>query len=96
MDNYPEPNVLPRAEDDEKTAKALSKILPTVLEQCDYETVYSDTWWRKLKTGTGVKGCLLYTSKGEKNKECASNGMMKALKKPQSRRSIGKILRSRN
>ena len=56
MDNYPEPNVLPRAEDDEETAKALSKILPTVLEQCDYETVYSDTWWRKLKTGTGVKG----------------------------------------
>ena len=56
MDNYPEPNVLPRAEDDEETAKVLSKILPTVLEQCDYETVYSDTWWRKLKTGTGVKG----------------------------------------
>ena len=56
MDNYPEPNVLPRAEDDEETARALSKILPTVLEQCDYETVYSDTWWRKLKTGTGVKG----------------------------------------
>lgn len=56
MDNYPEPNVLPRAQDDEDTARALSKILPTVLEQCDYETVYSDTWWRKLKTGTGVKG----------------------------------------
>ena len=47
---------LPRAQDDEETARALSKILPTVLEQCDYETVYSDTWWRKLKTGTGVKG----------------------------------------
>ena len=56
MDNYPEPNVLPRAEDDEETAKALSKIIPAVLEQCDYEQVYSDTWWRKLKTGTGVKG----------------------------------------
>jgi len=56
MDNYPEPNVLPRAADDEETAKVLSKILPTVLERCDYETVYSDTWWRKLKTGTGVKG----------------------------------------
>ena len=56
MDNYPEPNVLPRAADDEDTAKVLSKILPTVLDQCDYETVYSDTWWRKLKTGTGVKG----------------------------------------
>lgn len=56
MDNYPEPNVLPRAQDDEDTAKALSKILPVVLEQCDYEGVYSDTWWRKLKQGTGVKG----------------------------------------
>ena len=56
MDNYPEPNVLPRAADDEETAKVLSKILPTVLEQCDYETAYSDTWWRKLTTGTGVKG----------------------------------------
>ena len=56
MDNYPEPNVVPRAADDEETAKALSKIIPVVLEQCDYEQVYSDTWWRKLKTGTGVKG----------------------------------------
>ena len=56
MDNYPEPNVLPRARDDEETAKALSAILPVVLEQCDYEQVYSDTWWRKLKQGTGVKG----------------------------------------
>ena len=59
MDNYPEPNVLPRAADDEKTAKVLSKVLPVVLEQADYEQAYSDTWWRKLKQGTG---CLLYTS----------------------------------
>ncbi len=42
--------------DDEETAKVLSKILPVVLEQADYESVYSDTWWRKLKQGTGVKG----------------------------------------
>ena len=56
MDNYPEPNVLPRAADDEQTAQALSSVLPVVLEQCDYEQVYSDTWWRKLKQGTGVKG----------------------------------------
>ena len=56
MDNYPEPNVLPRAEDDEQTAKVLSKILPVLLEQAEYEQVYSDTWWRKLKQGTGVKG----------------------------------------
>ncbi len=56
MDNYPEPNVLPRAADDEETAKVLSKVLPVVLEQDDYEQAYSDTWWRKLKQGTGVKG----------------------------------------
>ena len=55
MDNYPEPNVLPRAQDDEETARLLSDILPVVLEQADYESVYSDTWWRKLKQGTGVK-----------------------------------------
>ena len=56
MDNYPAPNVLPRAADDSETAKVLSSILPVVLEQADYEQVYSDTWWRKLKQGTGVKG----------------------------------------
>ena len=56
MDNYPEPNVLPRAADDEETARALSSVLPVVLEQADYEQVYSDTWWRKLKQGTGVTG----------------------------------------
>ena len=56
MDNYPEPNVLPRAANDEETARTLSKVIPAVLEQCNYEQVYSDTWWRKLKTGTGVKG----------------------------------------
>ena len=56
MDNYPEPNVLPRAADDEETARALSSVLPVVLEQADYEQVYSDTWWRKLKQGTSVTG----------------------------------------
>ena len=56
LDNYPSPNVLPRAEDDEAAAQALSSVLPVVLEQADYEQVYSDTWWRKLKQGTGVKG----------------------------------------
>ena len=56
MDTYPAPNVLPRAPDDEQTARVLSSVLPVVLEQADYEQVYSDTWWRKLKQGTGVKG----------------------------------------
>ena len=56
MDNYPEPMVLPRAADDQETAQTLSSVLPVVLEQADYEQVYSDSWWRKLKQGTGVTG----------------------------------------
>ena len=56
MDNYPEPCVLPRAADDEETARTLSNILPVVLEQAGYVQVYSDCWWRKLKEGSGVKG----------------------------------------
>lgn len=56
MDNYPEPNVLPRARDDADTAKKLSSILPVALDQNEYEQVYSDAWWYKLKHGTAVKG----------------------------------------
>lgn len=56
MDNYPEPNVLPREESDKDTAKVLSEVLPVVFEQNDYEQTYSDTWWYKLKVGTSVTG----------------------------------------
>lgn len=56
MDNYPEPNVLPRAVDDEMAAGMLSDILPVVLDRNDYEQVYNDAWWYKLRTGTAVKG----------------------------------------
>ena len=55
MDNYPEPNVLPRAKDDSETAKQLSAILPVILEQNRYEQVYNDAWWYKIKHGTGCK-----------------------------------------
>lgn len=56
MDNFPEPSVLPREEGDQQDAKALSSILPVTLEENDYEQTYSDKWWYKLKTGTGVEG----------------------------------------
>lgn len=56
MDNYPEPNVLARALDDEEAAHQLSTVLPVILEQNNYEDVYSDVWWYKLKQGTGIKG----------------------------------------
>lgn len=54
MDNYPEPVVLPREEGDRGTAEVLSKILPVILEEQQFEDIYDQMWWRKLKTGTGV------------------------------------------
>ena len=54
MDNFPEPSVLPREAADKNDAENLSEIIPAILEQCDYEKVYDQKWWRKLKSGTGV------------------------------------------
>lgn len=56
MDNYPAPSVLPREQGDEADAELLSAILPVVLEQNGFEQTYSDMWWYKLKSGTGVTG----------------------------------------
>lgn len=56
MDNFPQPTVLPREPGDEEAARVLSSVLPVVLEQNQYEQAYSDMWWYKLKTGTGVTG----------------------------------------
>lgn len=54
IEAYPEPNILPREPDDEQEAKSLSSIIPVVMEQNQFEDVYSDAVWAKLKTGTGV------------------------------------------
>lgn len=56
MDNYPEPNVLPRERDDEEDADTLSSILPVVFERNNYEETYSDAGWYKLKHGVVAKG----------------------------------------
>jgi len=56
MDNIPEPVVLPRELSDEESAKVLSAVLPVILENNEYEQVYSDNWWEKLKHGTAVYG----------------------------------------
>lgn len=56
MDNFPEPNVLPREEMDEQDAKTLSAILPVILERNDFEQTYSDAWWYKLKHGAAAYG----------------------------------------
>lgn len=56
MDNYPEPIVLPREPGDRKSAESLSQILPVVMEYNDFEKVWSDNWWEKLKHGTAAYG----------------------------------------
>lgn len=54
MDNYPEANILPRARDDEETAKILSDIIPVILDQNDFQHVYDRVQWYKIKNGAGV------------------------------------------
>lgn len=56
MDNYPEPNVLPRERGDEESARILSSILPVIYERNNYEETYSDAAWYKLKHGVVAKG----------------------------------------
>lgn len=56
MDNYPEPNVLPREQTDEPDADTLSAILPVVFERNKYEGTYSRAAWYKLKHGVAAKG----------------------------------------
>ena len=61
MDNYPEPNVLPRERGDEQSAKIISSILPVVYERNNYEETYSDAAWYKLKHGVVAKGVFWNT-----------------------------------
>ena len=64
LDNYPAPAVLPREKADEAAAKALTSVLPVILEQNDFEQTYSDNWWEKLKHGTAAYG-VFWNSKKE-------------------------------
>ena len=54
MDAAPACTVLPREASDEKTAEALTSVLPVILERCDWGNVYSDAAFQKLKLGAAV------------------------------------------
>ncbi len=56
MDAYPEASVLPRDKDDIEEAEKLSGILPAIIEHNNFEEIYSDNWWYKLKHGTSAYG----------------------------------------
>lgn len=63
MDNYPTPVILPREQSDKDAAKKLSAVVPAVLEATDFDEVYSEVWYDKLKFGAGCYGVFWNPSK---------------------------------
>lgn len=63
MDNFPKPNILPREGNDEKEAQMLSKIVPVVFEQNDYEKVYSQKGYDLIIEGGTATSVLWDSSK---------------------------------
>ena len=63
MDSFPKPNVLPREADDEEEARLLSDIIPTILEQNDYEQVYRTMGWDICIDGAAITGVFWDGSK---------------------------------
>ena len=61
MDNLPVPFVLPMNRGSEEASAQLSKILPSIYEETDFATVWSDVWYDKLKHGTGCFGVFWET-----------------------------------
>lgn len=56
MDSFPEAAVLPRDKNDIDEAKRLSDILPSIMEHNNFEEIYSNNWWNKLKHGCCAYG----------------------------------------
>ena len=58
MDSIPECTVLPRESADSREAQRLSGVIPVILERNNWQQVYSDAAYSKLKTGTAVYSVL--------------------------------------
>lgn len=56
MEAYPQPNILPREQDDEQEAELLSSVVPVIMEANDYKETYSVCQWRKMQSGTSITG----------------------------------------
>lgn len=54
MDNFPKPNILPREQNDERDASALSKIVPVILEQNGYRKMFDKAMYDFIGDG----GCI--------------------------------------
>ncbi len=53
-DNFPEVSVSAREPSDESAAKALTAVIPVVLDRAGWKQTYSDGAYEKIKTGTAV------------------------------------------
>ncbi|MDO4982742.1 MAG: hypothetical protein Q4E35_04200 [Eubacteriales bacterium] len=56
MDSMPTASILPREQGDIKAAEMLSAVVPVIMDECDFESVYSAVMDDKLISGTGVYG----------------------------------------
>jgi hypothetical protein len=56
MDNFPQPNLMSRMQADEQEAQNLTKVIPKVLDENRFRTVYDDAWWYKIKHGFAIYG----------------------------------------
>lgn len=56
IDCIPTCTCLPREKRDEQYADMLSKIIPVITARADFEQIYSDNTWDKLKHGTAIYG----------------------------------------
>lgn len=63
MDSFPEASVLPREKDDTQEAQKLSGILPVIMEHNNFEEIYSNNWWYKLKHGCCAYGVFWNSEK---------------------------------
>lgn len=63
MDNYPEPNILAKEQSDEEMAKILSSVIPTILDEVNFEETYNKVVNYKVMNGTGVYSCIWDQSK---------------------------------
>ena len=75
MDSFPKPNILPREVDDEAEAQILTHIVPTVLEENDYEQVFRQMGWDLCIDGAAITGVFWDSSKHDGMGDVAINNI---------------------
>lgn len=64
-DNFPEPNIRARTQQDVEEAERIKNMLPMILEANDYEKTYMETCLAKIKHGTSITGVFWNSDKDD-------------------------------